>query len=123
MCGARNARVRDSGDDAPQTMVGDDRPGDEAGPELVLAGRFDLSAAAGLRARALALVPRGGPLIVECGDLDTIDYASLQVLHGLRETLRQSGRTMLVMNIPPSLARCFGWMGLESCGDLWDEPS
>jgi anti-anti-sigma regulatory factor len=108
-----------TGDDGLRTEA-DDSGGTDA--ELVLAGRAELVDAATLRERALAVSAAGGHVIVQCGELETIDYASLQVLGALHETLRRSGRSMVVMNIPPSLAPSFGWMGLETSGELWDEP-
>lgn len=76
------------------------------GQELALAGRLDVRTAADVR---LALVDHlgvgAGDLVLDCAGLQGLDAPGLGVLVGVHRRAGRAGRTLVLRDVPPAVAR------------------
>ena len=79
---------------------------EQAGQLLVLRGRLDVRVTADVRlALADAVAQGSGPLVLDVAGLDRIDAPGLGVLVGAHRRAGRSGRTLVLRDVPPQLAR------------------
>lgn len=78
----------------------------EAGQHLVLRGRLDVRVTADVRlALAEAVALGGGALVVDVAELSGVDATGLGVLVGAHRAAGRAGRTLVLRDVPPVLAR------------------
>jgi anti-sigma B factor antagonist len=76
------------------------------GCEVVLSGRLDARTATVARALLAELVDSGeGDLMVRVGGLEIWDASGLGVLVGAHRRARQSGRRLVLLDVPPRQLR------------------
>ena len=76
------------------------------GQVLVLSGRLDVASAADARlALADALDAGAGDLVLDLQGLDAVDPTGLGVLMGAHRRAGRTGRTLVLRDVPPALAR------------------
>lgn len=74
--------------------------------ELVLRGRLDVRATADVRLALAAAVDDGvGELVLDVSGVTGVDAAGLGVLVGAHRRAGRVGRTVVLRDVPPSLAR------------------
>ena len=77
-----------------------------AGQLLVLRGRLDVRVTADVRLALAAAVADGrGALVVDVAELEGVDATGLGVLVGAHRAAGRAGRTLVLQDVPPSLAR------------------
>ena len=77
-----------------------------AGHVLVLRGRLDVRVTADVRLALAEAVGQGsGDLVVDVAALDGIDATGLGVLVGAHRRAGRAGRSLVLRDVPPSLAR------------------
>lgn len=86
------------------------------GSHLVLEGVVGASQAHALQAAARELAGSGEPVRVEAAGLQHMDCAGVQVLLALDETLRQQGRSLVLVSVPPGVSATFRNAGLAHLG-------
>ncbi len=76
------------------------------GQELALSGRLDVRTAADVR---LALVEHlgtgAGDLVLDCAGVHGVDAPGLGVLVGVHRRAGRAGRTLVLRDVPPAVAR------------------
>jgi anti-anti-sigma factor len=78
----------------------------QVGQVLVLRGRLDVRVTADVRlALTAALADGSGELVVDVGGLGSVDATGLGVLVGAHRRAGRVGRTLVLRDVPPSLAR------------------
>ena len=78
----------------------------QAGQLLVLRGRLDVRVTADVRlALADAVAAGSGELVVDVAGLDGVDATGLGVLVGAHRGAGRAGRTLVLRDVPPQLAR------------------
>lgn len=85
-----------------------------AGPVLRLHGRLDVQAAADVRLALAAAVDAGtGELAVDLSGLDGVDATGLGVLVGAHRRAQRAGRTLVLLDVPPTVGRLLFLTRLE----------
>ena len=78
----------------------------QVGQVLVLRGRLDVRVTADVRlAMAAAVSPGTGELVVDAAGLEGVDATGLGVLVGAHRAAGRAGRTVVLRDVPPVLAR------------------
>ena len=78
----------------------------QAGQVLVLRGRLDVRVTADVRQALAAAVDGGaGDLVLDVAALDGVDATGLGVLVGAHRRAGRAGRTLVLRDVPPLLAR------------------
>ena len=78
----------------------------QVGQVLVLRGRLDVRVTADVRlALAAAVADGSGELVVDVRGLGSVDATGLGVLVGAHRRAGRVGRTLVLRDVPPSLAR------------------
>ena len=78
----------------------------QAGRLLVLRGRLDVRVTADVRLALADAVEQGsGPLVLDVAGLDGVDAPGLGVLVGAHRRAGRCGRTLVLRDVPPQLAR------------------
>ena len=78
----------------------------QAGQVLVLRGRLDVRVTADVRQALAAAVDGGaGDLVLDVEALDGVDATGLGVLVGAHRRAGRAGRTLVLRDVPPLLAR------------------
>lgn len=76
------------------------------GTGVVLSGRLDVVVAADVRLSLAAAVDSGdGDLVLDVSRVCGVDATGLGVLVGAHRRARRSGRTLVLLDVPPPLAR------------------
>lgn len=76
------------------------------GQRLVLRGRLDVTAAADARlALAAAVAVGSGELVLDLSGLEQVDATGLGVLVGAHRSAGRTGRTLVLLDVPPQVAR------------------
>lgn len=76
------------------------------GQRLVLRGRLDVTAAADARLALAAAVAAGsGELVLDLSGLEQVDATGLGVLVGAHRSAGRTGRTLVLLDVPPQVAR------------------
>jgi anti-anti-sigma factor len=79
---------------------------DEAGQVLRVRGRLDVRVTADLRVALADAVDAGtGALVLDLSALDGLDTTGLGVLVGTHRRARRAGRTLVLRDVPPAVAR------------------
>ena len=87
---------------------------DEDGQLLVLAGRLDVRVTADVRqALAAAVLDGTGDLVLDVRGLEGVDAPGLGVLVGAHRRAGRAGRTLVLHDVPPPLARVLSLTRLE----------
>ena len=78
----------------------------QPGQVLVLRGRLDVRVTADVRLALAAAVSDGsGELVVDVAALEAVDATGLGVLVGAHRRAGRVGRTLVLRDVPPALAR------------------
>lgn len=78
------------------------------GTELVISGRLDARSAPGAREALHATVDAGsGDLLIHVPDLEIWDASGLGVIVGAHRRARQTGRRLVLTEVPPRQLRLF----------------
>ncbi|MDP9466701.1 MAG: STAS domain-containing protein [Actinomycetota bacterium] len=78
----------------------------QAGQLLVLRGRLDVRVTADVRLALAAAVSDGsGQLVVDVAALEGVDATGMGVLLGAHRRAGRVGRTLVLRDVPPALAR------------------
>ena len=78
----------------------------QAGQLLVLRGRLDVRVTADVRLALADAVEQGsGQLVLDVAALDGVDAPGLGVLVGAHRRAGRAGRTLVLRDVPPQLAR------------------
>lgn len=84
------------------------------GCEVALSGRLDAHTAAVARALLAEMVDGGeGDLMIRASDLEIWDASGLGVLIGAHRRARQSGRRLVLLDVPPRQLRLLRAMRLH----------
>jgi anti-anti-sigma factor len=78
----------------------------QPGQVLVLRGRLDVRVTADVRLALTAAISAGrGELVVDVAELQGVDATGLGVLVGAHRAAGRVGRTLVLRDVPPALAR------------------
>ena len=79
---------------------------EQAGQVLALRGRLDVRVTADLRLALATAVDGGtGALVLDVRDLEGVDATGLGALVGAHRRAGRAGRTLVLRDVPPALAR------------------
>lgn len=80
--------------------------GARTGALLVARGRLDVTVAPDVRLQLAAAVAAGtGDLVLDVADVTAVDATGLGVLVGAHRHAQRTGRTLVLQDVPPPLAR------------------
>ena len=80
---------------------------------LKLAGEISVFGAADLRSSATEAAAEAGNVVVDCGELQSVDLAALQILLAMQRAVVSRNRNFRLVGLSPEMADVFAMVKLE----------